>query len=643
MEGSGVRSFETADYVVFALMLSVSAGIGIFYAFWGGRQKTTKEFLMADRSMQIVPVAISILVSFMSAILILGTPAEMYNNGTEYILYTFGICLAIVLSTVLFVPLLFNLKLTSSFEYLEKRFQSRAAKLIGTSLMIIQQIVYMGIATFSPSTALEAVTGFPVWATIITVGLVSTFYTSLGGMKAVVWTDVFQSLVMLAGLLAILIEGSMIIGGMDQVWRINDEWGRIHFWNFSVDPTQRHSFWSLIIGGAVGWTATYGVNQASVQRYCALPTLKKAKISVMLNIFGVILLVLVVCLAGIIMFAYYAMKGCDPLSAGYIANSNQLLPFFVMEILGYPGLPGLFISCLFSGALSTMSSCLNALAAVTWEDFLKTSLDDRLTESQKTLLTKFLVLVFGGAGIAMSFVAMNLGGTVLQASLSFTGAASGPILGIFALGAFFPWANWIGACVGGVLGLVFPMWIVIGSYSVVGPPSSMRFPTDNCTAPNITTTLMTTLVTMTTTETPPVEEISGISLLYTVSYLWLPSIGAATVVVVGLIVSFITGPMKVGDVDSKYMVPFFDRLFCCLPERVSRVLRCNQEFEDPETSNVKEDEFIITPGGDVTSNGTTGEPAVLFQKADPSLPVSGMSIKFINPDYTKNTYSSEYL
>ena len=111
-----MRSFEAADYVVFALMLSVSAGIGIFYAFWGGKQKTTKEFLMADRSMQIVPVSISILVSFMSAILILGTPAEMYNNGTEYVIYVFGICLAIVLSTVLFVPLLFNLKLTSSFE-----------------------------------------------------------------------------------------------------------------------------------------------------------------------------------------------------------------------------------------------------------------------------------------------------------------------------------------------------------------------------------------------------------------------------------------------------------------------------------------------------------------------------------------------
>ncbi|XP_041355395.1 sodium-coupled monocarboxylate transporter 1-like [Gigantopelta aegis] len=179
MTSPGIPTFGAADYVVFALMLLVSAGIGVFYAFWGGRQKTTKEFLMADRSMKIIPVAISILVSFISAILILGTPAEMYTNGTEYILYTVGVCIGIALSTVLFVPMIFSLHMTSSFEYLEKRFQSRAAKLTGTCLMIVQQIVYMGIAAVSPSTALEAVTGFPVWATIITVGFVSTFYTPL--------------------------------------------------------------------------------------------------------------------------------------------------------------------------------------------------------------------------------------------------------------------------------------------------------------------------------------------------------------------------------------------------------------------------------------------------------------------------------
>ncbi|XP_046581743.1 sodium-coupled monocarboxylate transporter 1-like [Haliotis rubra] len=584
------------DYVVFALMLVLSAAIGVYYAIKSRNQNSTKEFLLASGEMSVLPVAMSLLLSFMSAIFILGFPAEMYTAGTQFYMQVVGNMLGCVMAVLLFVPMLYPLKLTSTFLYLEKRFNSRSAKLTGTSIMIVQMVLYMGVASFAPSTALEAVTGFPTWASIIIVCLVSTFYTSLGGMKAVVWTDMFQSVVMFAGLLAIVIQGSIVVGGIGEVWRINEEWGRITFFDFDPDPTVRQTFWSLVVGGMVSWTATFGVNQASVQRYCSLPTLQKAKMSVMLNVLGVLLLLTIVCLAGIITFAHYAKLGCDPLSAKYIRNSNQLIPYFVMDVLGYPGLPGLFVSCLFSGALSSTSSGLSALAAVTWEDFLNPVIGEKLTEGQKTLVTKLLVLFYGGASVGISFMVMNLGGTVLQASMSFSGAAAGPLLGMFALGAFFPWANWIGAVVGGILGLAFPLWISIGAYTIVGAPSNLEFPTYNCSVPN-TTVSMTTTMSSTMTADAGVEY-TGVSALYTVSYLWYPSIGAATVIVVGLIVSAITGMNSIGDVDTKYLVPFFDRLICCLPDPVSRCLRCNQEFRDPEGLASEKKEEIVTPAPD---------------------------------------------
>ncbi|KAK3580515.1 hypothetical protein CHS0354_009467 [Potamilus streckersoni] len=606
MADATVRQFEAWDWVLFALILGISAAIGIYYAFIGRKNQTTGEFLMGNRNMKLIPVAVSILVSFMSAILILGTPAEMYTEGTQYFIYLFGMIIAVILAALIFVPLLYPLKLTSSFEYLEKRFKSKAAKLTGTILMIIQQILYMGIASFAPSTALEAVTGFPTWATIITVGLVSTFYTFLGGMKAVVWTDFFQSLVMIAGLLAIAIQGAIRAGGLEKVWQINYDWGRIQFFDFNPDPTQRHSFWSLIVGASVGWMSTYGVNQASVQRYSALSTLYKAKSAVLLNIIGVIILVTVTCLAGIVMFAYYATKGCDPWKGGIVANPNQLIPHFVMEILGYPGLPGLFISCLFSGALSTMSSCLNALSAVTWEDILKPFVGNR-SESYKTWVTRILVLVYGAAGVGFAFMAQTLGGTVLQASLSFTGAASGPVLGIFLLAGVFPWANWIGCVSGGLIGLALPLWISFGAYSLPAGKTHLLFPTQNCnlTASAMATTLATTTnltastvaTTSATTTAAAYYQLSTVEYLYTVSYLWYPSIGVATAVVVGLIVSFATGPMSIDDVDPKYLIPLFDRIFCCLPARFRRTLRCNLEFENPEDikAEEKDHQIIIEP------------------------------------------------
>ncbi|XP_012940066.1 sodium-coupled monocarboxylate transporter 1, partial [Aplysia californica] len=166
------NDFTAWDYVVFAAMLGVSMSIGVFFAFRQRRQESQGDYLMASRSLGIIPVSISILVSFMSAILILGTPAEMYRQGAEYIVSLLGTVLGIFIAVFLFVPLLYPLKMTSAFEYLERRFNSKLTRLIGTFIMIITQILYMGIASFAPATALEAVTGFPVWATIITIGVV---------------------------------------------------------------------------------------------------------------------------------------------------------------------------------------------------------------------------------------------------------------------------------------------------------------------------------------------------------------------------------------------------------------------------------------------------------------------------------------
>lgn len=115
--GSEVRQeFHPADYVIFLGVLVVSLVIGLYYAVTGGRQQTTKEFLMANHQMKTLPVALSILVSFVSGILVLGTPAEMYTRGTQLFMRTIGYCVACFLSSRLFVPLFFSLRVTSSFE-----------------------------------------------------------------------------------------------------------------------------------------------------------------------------------------------------------------------------------------------------------------------------------------------------------------------------------------------------------------------------------------------------------------------------------------------------------------------------------------------------------------------------------------------
>ncbi|XP_056002478.1 sodium-coupled monocarboxylate transporter 1-like [Ostrea edulis] len=598
------NNFTVVDWAIFSGLLIFSACIGVYYALAGGKQKTTKEFLMANHNLKIVPVATSILVSFLSAILILGAPAEMYFKGTQYYLYMFGQMTAVVLATVLFVPLFYPLKLTSMYQYIELRFKSRAARLTATVINIFSTLIYTGVASFAPATALHAVTGFPEWASFLLIGFVCTFYTFMGGIKAVVWVDAFQAIIMFGTLLTIVIKATVEVGGFSRVWELNEEWGRINFWNFDVDPTVRHTFWALTFGGMINWVGTFGASQQSIQRFSALPSLREAKIAVLLNCVGLFLMVSTACLAGIAVFAFYAMKGCDPSSNGEIKNPNQIIPLFVIEMLHYPGVPGLFIAGLFSGALSSVSSNLSSLVATSWEDIIKPHVKNK-SEITHAWITRMLVILFGIVGVGVSFAVRKLGGTVLQVSLSFMGAASGALNGFVVLGAFFPCCNWIGAMAGPLVSYAVMMWIGIGKYTVIGVKEELQFPTQNCSSDlNLTTpvtlvnlgihnysvphtypsVILTNFSTVMTTHIPNEgEEESALRGLYSLSYLWYSTLGLIIAVSVGLVVSAITGPMKVEEVDTRYLIPVCDILCCYLPKSCREYFYCGAKYDEETT------------------------------------------------------------
>ncbi|XP_072045269.1 sodium-coupled monocarboxylate transporter 1-like isoform X2 [Amphiura filiformis] len=583
--------FSSADYGVFAAMLSVSAGIGVFFALTGGRQKTTREFLMADRSMGPFPVAMSLVASFISAITFLGTPAENYIYGISFVFYGIAYILTGLAVSRSFMPVLFRIGLTSANEYLERRF-NKVIRIAGMLTFFLQMVIYMGIVIYAPALALSAVTGLHLWGSVIAIGVVCTFYTTIGGMKAVLWTDVFQVTVMMMGFLAVIIQGSINVGGIGRVFDIARDSGRLDVWDFRVDPTIRHSFWSVTIGGFFTWLAVYAVNQAQVQRYLTCGKERVAQKALLLAIIGMLVVVCCACLAGIVMYANY--KDCDPVNAGYIKFSDQLIPYFVMDIFGHmPGLPGLLVSAVFSAALSTVSSGLNSLAAVTGEDIVKTISPD-IEEFKYTVITKLLAAFYGIIAICMAFVASTLG-DILQVALSIFGMVGGPLLGLFSLGIFFPWANSKGALVGLISGLIWSFWIGIGAQiyppEVFKPPRSTRLcPTANSTMNStmdydemmneMTTTMMytTAAANVTVAAARP-----AIAQLYALSYAWYSAAAWMVTWGVGLIVSFMTGYTKPHEVDPMLICSVVDGMYCCLPERWKKHMRCGvAKYERPD-------------------------------------------------------------
>ncbi|XP_070387672.1 putative sodium-dependent multivitamin transporter isoform X3 [Dermacentor albipictus] len=525
MEGEEQRAtFGAPDYAVFSVMLVVSSLIGIYYRFTGDRQRTAREYLVANKNMSVVPVAFSLMASFMSAVTLLGVPSENYYYGTQFVIINIAYIFGTPIAAYVFLPVFYKLQVISVYEYLERRF-GKATRLAMSATFVIQMVLYMAVVLYAPAVALSAVTGISKWLSIISVGLVCTFYCTIGGMKAVLWTDLFQSILMFVSMFAVVGVGTYRMGGVSNVWNEALAGGRIEF------------FKALFLN----WPIVSALS-------------------------------LITSSAGIVMYANF--RHCDPLLSGKITKTDQVLPYFVMLYLGgVPGLPGLFVAGIFSGALSTVSSAVNSLAAVMLEDFVRPfCISQKTYDKHASLILKVLAFFFGVLCVLLTGLVEQLGG-VLQASFMIFGVVGGPLLGVFTLGFLCRRANQEAALSGLVAGLLMGFWIGIGATVYGVKPENLPLLDDKCPTSLGATSALTTAVSYVSENATTAAVIilaentvsdNGTSVsviageryilpLYRLSYQWYCGFGWLVVIVVGSIVTLLTGGAK--DVDPYCLSP----------------------------------------------------------------------------------------
>ncbi|XP_078504450.1 sodium-coupled monocarboxylate transporter 1-like [Lissotriton helveticus] len=541
-------SFGVWDYVVFAGMLLISAAIGVYYAlFTETGQKTSSQFLFGGRNMNAVPVALSLTASFMSAINLLALPAEIYRFGTMLSMMAISYLLTIVFCAETFLPVFYRLRMTSTYEYLEHRF-NKFVRRVATVLFLLVTVVYTGIVIYIPALAINQVTGFDLWSAVISTGLVCTFYCAVGGLNAVIWTDVFQIGFLIAGFAAIIARTVTIKGGIGPILDDSYKGGRLIFWDFDPNPVKKYTFWTIVIGAFFQWTCLYGVHQAQVQRYNICKSILHAKMSLYMNLLGLWMILAGAIFCGLCLYSLY--RDCDPWTAKLVSAPDQLMPYLAMDILQiYPGLPGLFLASAFSGTLSTVSSSISALATVFIEDFIKPFCSS-LSERKLLWISKLMNIFFGGVCIAMAGLASTLGG-LLQATSTVTSFLNGPLLGVFALGLFFSFTNAKGAIAGLIIGLTMAFWVMIGSY-IYPPLSGSNVPLDlSIEGCNISSMILESNWTATTDQPtlpsadhlPPedTQERPAIAdYWYSLSYVYFSALGTLATLIGGLIVSLLT-------------------------------------------------------------------------------------------------------
>ncbi|GFO44793.1 sodium-coupled monocarboxylate transporter 1 [Plakobranchus ocellatus] len=348
---------------------------------------------------------------------------------------------------------------------------------------IMTTLFYQSIVLLSPALALQATAGLPLWISLALIGSVGSLYTAIGGFKSVIWTDAFQGIMVFVGIIAIVIKACVEVGGLEEVWRLSEEGGRINMDKFSLDPRVRHTQWSLVIGFFLMMSTTC-YSQATIQRISSMKSVRDAKIAFLVNIPFHIIYGCISTLVGLSIYAYYSYRKCDPLKAGLITNKNQLAPYFVLHAMtSIPGMAGLYIGVLCCGSLSSLSSGINAMAANTVQDILP-SLLRSASEATITFVTKLFVGFYGSLAIGLAYLAQSMDGPVTQLASAVFGAFGAPILGIFVMGAAVPWANKFGALAGVVVSLALNLWIGLGSAIQAAPLKTLPpITTENCFEP----------------------------------------------------------------------------------------------------------------------------------------------------------------
>ncbi|CAH1117769.1 unnamed protein product [Phaedon cochleariae] len=547
--------FEIVDYVVFSSMLLLSALTGLYY---GCRSKycksesgqTLSEYLTGNRNLKPFPVALSLIASYVSGVTILGTPSDIYLFGTQYWLIVISIWLSGLVVSTVYLPVFLKLQVHSSYEYLELRFSS-VVRTIASVFFVLDEVMFLPIIIYVPSLAFNQVTGINIHLIGTIVSVVCVFYTFMGGLKAVVWTDSWQVIAMFISVVLVVILGSISVGGPSVIIDLTSKGNRFDFFNSNPSMYERYTIFSVIIGGFSYWTCFNSVNQTMVQRYLSLPTERQSKISVLIFTIGVSGFVWICCYAGILVYATY--YGCDPLSMGRIQADDQILPLFVMETVGHlRGVPGLFIAGVFGAALSSLSVVLNSTAQVFLEDFLKGCMKMTLSERIATIVVKAVILVLGIIAVGFLYVVEHMGGVLAMAS-SLSAIAASVSCGMFTLGMLIPWANSYGAIAGAISGAVMSGLVSFGGQFVSAAKLVVAhrlpvFVNDSCFEkygiPNDTTV------------TPIIyPDESDIFPLFRLSFMWITPIGVISVLLVGMIVSLLTGKTDMRSMDPELISP----------------------------------------------------------------------------------------
>ncbi len=419
------------DYAVVLAALAVLVAIGGVFT---REQRETSDFFLARRRIPWWAACLSFLATEISAVTIISVPATAYNENWEYAQFFVGSSLAKFVVALLFIPAFYRYNCTTIYEFLAHRFGT-ASQVTASIFFFITRLLGSGVRLMAACVAVAVLLGWPVWPTIVIFSLVSIVYIALGGVKAVVWTNVFQALMFLVGgALTVAFLASQIDGGLAEIYRTAAEAGRLNLINWGPAPGEpdfwRRVFadpsivWLAVLNGLVGSTAAFGTDHDLMQRLLTVETRKQSQRTLALTPLGTLVTLAIYLSIGAGLFTFYAQH---PGQA--VPRPDEIFPFFIRTAMPEV-LRGVMLAAI---VLASIDSPLGSLSASFVTDIYRPLLVRGGSEHHYLWVSRAAVISFGLV-LALLAWGFSFFSGFLWLAFKIAGVTFGSLLGVFLLG-----------------------------------------------------------------------------------------------------------------------------------------------------------------------------------------------------------------
>ena len=456
---SGSDTLSEFGTLNWTIVLAYIAGNLVLGYFLSKRVQTADHYYLGRRTTPWWAIGISVVATYFGALTFLGGPAWSYVDGFSVIFIHINYPIAIFVVVTVFLPFFYKSGVASIFDYLENRF-GLTSRTVMSGVFLLGNIAYSGIMLYTTALVLEFITGIPVIDAILIVAVVAVTYTMLGGIAAVIWTDVIQSAILFVGAVITVV---LLIGALPESLPVTldalKEAGKTNPFEYSLDPAKVGTIWTGVIAMSIYHVVVYGVNQMMVQRTLAARTLGDAKKAYISMGYVAFLAYVLFFGMGVLFYAYYDGRVFD--------NENLILLEFVAGV-GIPGLMGIITAAVVAAAMSSLDSSLNSMATVTTIDFYEKFAKKDGTPEHYLKASRWFTLFWAVLMVVPAIAFTKAGGSVLEVLSKVGSFFVGAKLAMFGLGFFSKHASERGLLIGVAAGFL-SLWYVEIYHDVAWP------------------------------------------------------------------------------------------------------------------------------------------------------------------------------